>query len=574
MSKEKCQGKDRNGDRCRNYPAEGMTFCKRAHLYMADYTPEQLANLRFCKGCNKWKDMPADKGQCVECSNRGYENRKKARAAVVLCKASDCTFKKSDDNDYCGKHQIYVFVDECKAEGVRPCRRYLHGCREKLAKNYTFSSCVACLELERKQDKERRENVDPSNVVRNETNEELKQCTVCRAWKPLSDYTNRNNSNITLTCLNCRDNNAIANANRDVEHRREQERIASQKPERKATKKAWEEANPEKVALKTLNYRDKQHSNNQEEYLRRNAENMKKWRENNPEKVKEANESNIKNIKYAYQSYIHKCQTHKTNFELTYEQFAEMVIMPCYYCNIIQDKGFNGIDRMDSMQGYILNNCVSCCIVCNRLKGAVDNDTFIKRVEHILTYNNIINGKLYPNAFANTINVSYSRYIDSAMQRDYAFELTEELFNEIIKNNCYICGKSNSSKHYNGIDRYDNNIGYTPDNVRCCCGQCNIMKKDLEYTYFINKLTNIHNNCKSKNITTCATPINNSLSRNVNKPSAEERKQNAKERKQRSRDAKRAQCGNAEYLKQRAEQMAKYRKNKKEKQNQTDKDNV
>jgi hypothetical protein len=124
----KCKGKDCNGDLCRNY---GNSFCN-YHNYLCEYTDAQLQQLKFCKGCNKWKDLSEGKIQCLSCGERGAKNRAKAKTEVVLCKSDGCTFKKSDENDYCGKHQLCLFVDECLAEGMKPCKKYLKGCRAKL----------------------------------------------------------------------------------------------------------------------------------------------------------------------------------------------------------------------------------------------------------------------------------------------------------------------------------------------------------------------------------------------------------------------------------------------------------
>ena len=62
-----------------------------------------------------------------------------SKGNVVLCKSDGCTFKKSDENDYCGKHQLCLFVDECLAEGMKPCAKYLKGCRAKLGLDYVFT---------------------------------------------------------------------------------------------------------------------------------------------------------------------------------------------------------------------------------------------------------------------------------------------------------------------------------------------------------------------------------------------------------------------------------------------------
>ena len=454
----KCKGKDRNGDLCRNY---GTPFCN-YHNYLTEYTDTQLEQLKFCKGCNKWKDLPEGKIQCLTCGERGAENRAKAKTDVVLCKSDGCTFKKSDENDYCGKHQLCLFVDECLSEGMNPCAKYLKGCRAKLGSDYMFKSCPECLEKEREQDKAKRAAVSGEIV------DGKKQCSDCFKFKPIEEYSD------TKRCKPCREKDIKQYKKRDKEHVNEIQRIASQKPERKAVKNEWVKANPEKIALKEVNKRN------------RNYEGT-------------------------------------TN--LTKEQFETIVKQPCYYCGIMQEKGFNGIDRMDSTKGYEIDNCVSCCTDCNMMKGAVDNITFIQRVEHILTHNSMLkDGTKYPDAFANQSGSYYSRYKSNAEQRNYIFELSEEQYYKLIREDCYICGKKTNENHTNGVDRFDNEIGYTFHNSNACCGQCNIMKKEMDYSIFMDKLKNIHENCLKKEMKQPSTYIVNMLNHNKNKLNSEERK--------------------------------------------------
>jgi hypothetical protein len=61
---------------------------------------------------------------------------------------------------------------------------------------------------------------------------------------------------------------------------------------------------------------------------------------------------------------------------------------------------------------------------------------------------------------------------------------------------CYICGKKSSDEHKNGIDRYDNTKGYTLDNIRSCCWNCNFMKKNYDHDILINKFMLIYKNQK------------------------------------------------------------------------------
>ena len=46
----------------------------------------------------------------------------------------------------------------------------------------------------------------------------------------------------------------------------------------------------------------------------------------------------------------------------------------------------NGIDRLDSSKGYTIDNCVSCCSVCNTAKLEMDVDDFKEWVVRVYDY--------------------------------------------------------------------------------------------------------------------------------------------------------------------------------------------
>lgn len=48
---------------------------------------------------------------------------------------------------------------------------------------------------------------------------------------------------------------------------------------------------------------------------------------------------------------------------------------------------FNGIDRIDSLKGYILENVVTCCYQCNYAKSDLDIEEFKNLV--IMIYKNL-----------------------------------------------------------------------------------------------------------------------------------------------------------------------------------------
>jgi hypothetical protein len=71
-------------------------------------------------------------------------------------------------------------------------------------------------------------------------------------------------------------------------------------------------------------------------------------------------------------------------FDLTLEQFETFWNKPCSYCGsaILTI----GLDRIDNKVGYILDNLVSCCWPCNRLKGGFNRDEFIEQCSKVAVH--------------------------------------------------------------------------------------------------------------------------------------------------------------------------------------------
>ena len=78
------------------------------------------------------------------------------------------------------------------------------------------------------------------------------------------------------------------------------------------------------------------------------------------------------------------------------------------------------------------------------------------------------------------------------MRRSIEFQLTESIFNTVIQMDCYICGKSTTDTHVNGIDRFDSNYGYLSDNCRACCHSCNFLKNDYKFDVFVQQMLQIY----------------------------------------------------------------------------------
>ena len=454
---------------------------------MSDYTDEMIANQSICSGCKKSYYLPDGIKTCSNCKERGKQSKITAKEAVVLCASDNCKSKRSIENTYCMKHQLCVFVDETAALGKKLCKQYVRGCRAQLDAEYPKSTCEECLVIEREKDRARRGYAQKTTAP--EPNKQI--CTTCCKTLDEEQFIGHNDVQ-TKTCASCRESNRLQDMKRDKEHRNELARIAEQKPERKAVKQQWNENNYEKVALKSMNYRQRQIEADVDQYLNKNAENAKQWRDNNPEKVAINNLNKINSVELQYGVYSRSARDKNLDFKLSLTDFTILSEQSCYYCGIVQERGFNGIDRMNSVIGYLADNCVSCCQMCNYMKASLSVDAFLGRVEHILTHNGRIDGRLFPEMFPDYTSASYTEYKNRASKKNLDFVLSRDEYLSLITQDCYLCGKQSNSQHLNGIDRIDNNKGYMMENVKSCCANCNYMKKNYILEDVFNKCMEIY----------------------------------------------------------------------------------
>ncbi len=86
--------------------------------------------------------------------------------------------------------------------------------------------------------------------------------------------------------------------------------------------------------------------------------------------------------------YRHKAKKAEIVFALTISQFERIAQSPCFYCGALPanikrsshgtgDYVYNGIDRIDSHKGYVVNNTIPCCRRCNLSKSNQSQGEFI-----------------------------------------------------------------------------------------------------------------------------------------------------------------------------------------------------
>lgn len=85
-----------------------------------------------------------------------------------------------------------------------------------------------------------------------------------------------------------------------------------------------------------------------------------------------------------YAVYVHTAKKRNIPFELTPEEFKEIVEAPCYICQKPNSATHsNGIDRVDTKGIYCVENARAACGDCNFMKAELELDVFYKQIEKV-----------------------------------------------------------------------------------------------------------------------------------------------------------------------------------------------
>lgn len=91
------------------------------------------------------------------------------------------------------------------------------------------------------------------------------------------------------------------------------------------------------------------------------------------------------------------------------------------------------------------------------------------------------------------VNILYSRYKVKAEKREIEFNLSKEVFTNLVTSSCQFCGqipntpvnyKGKELILYNGIDRVKSDKTYNDENCVTCCWVCNRAKGNLSVGQF------------------------------------------------------------------------------------------
>lgn len=202
-----------------------------------------------------------------------------------------------------------------------------------------------------------------------------------------------------------------------------------------------------------------------------------------------------------WHSYRIRAKKQDIPFNLTQEQFRDIITQDCHYCgsppqsverpntNYGQDFYHNGIDRQDSTQGYVEGNCVPCCGTCNYMKATRAPGDFTAWTTRVAEGSQVRQDFPLTERQARAV---LQRYRSRAKRTGLAFTLEEAHVQSLLGRSCTYCGAppgNNQAVSYykgkrtqperfafNGIDRIDPTRGYAAGNCQTACWDCNNAK--------------------------------------------------------------------------------------------------
>jgi hypothetical protein len=195
-NKVKCLSINPNGVNCTAVMKNKTDkYCKN-HSYMAKYTSDQLKNMSACKCCHRMIYLESTNLSCDKCLGRKNKSKTKTDN-IIKCKFVECSFQKSNGNEYCGVHQINVWKDHVEQIlGKKVCKQYIGGCKAVLDLDYVAQNCISCVDKER-----------AKNIIRRERKKELS-----KARKVASKSTNIDDDENSISDLD-EDQAAIVDEN-------------------------------------------------------------------------------------------------------------------------------------------------------------------------------------------------------------------------------------------------------------------------------------------------------------------------------------------------------------------------
>lgn len=400
----------RRGNSCQFPPSENG-YCgrhQRNKIYDEGIEKGDKWCRYFFRGCNTL--LRKDEVSCKECKLK-YSKKQ------YNCKHEGCSFKVKEEG-FCKKHERDKYRLEEQEKGIRYCdiaRGCFTICKEGLA------SCDSCLEKARVKDKNRyNKRKEISSAIRSTTS--LRICSYC--GKDFEGFMTRYGKE-SVSCKECSEKQKKEDEKRVDRVRNYKEEMCKNmqtafKEYIKSATKKGRQMNLDYNTFTSLitgpcyycGYKKEGEVNgidrvdNSKDYCTENCVSccslcnmMKSYY--HPDyfidkckviaKLKSVDTNFYRTWEIYYSRSSHKrfytykgeAEKRGLSFELSEEQWLNLVHSPCYLCGY-QNKNGIGIDRFNNIiRSYTLINCRPCCGSCNFMKKDISYEQLLNQCEKI-----------------------------------------------------------------------------------------------------------------------------------------------------------------------------------------------
>lgn len=112
--------------------------------------------------------------------------------------------------------------------------------------------------------------------------------------------------------------------------------------------------------------------------------------------------NNLGTVNLVLRHYKSNAKKRSLEFLLSLDEFKVFIFGSCFYCGTKpslskfttsqenrrdRELSYNGVDRINSNLGYRVDNCVSCCHICNRAKSDLSVEEFKSWIASLVGYN-------------------------------------------------------------------------------------------------------------------------------------------------------------------------------------------
>jgi hypothetical protein len=115
-----------------------------------------------------------------------------------------------------------------------------------------------------------------------------------------------------------------------------------------------------------FNHYERNYENMHPEYRAKKRVRSRTWHQDNIEREKKIHQQ----PRYRFNNFVRCAKIRHLEVDIDFQQWSDLVLgKVCTYCGGLLPIQGSAVDRKDSTRGYMPDNVVPCCTICNQVRG-------------------------------------------------------------------------------------------------------------------------------------------------------------------------------------------------------------